>query len=143
MHSFLRKTFFFQRLFGCPTANFGPLSRGQPHSPNLNHCVLHSRPEGHQEPRNEVESLSLVEHLLGFEPGTLRFLLQHLNPLGHSPHDKMHRISEKAFKTINWLPVDQSVQQSLNVTVFKCVNNACPYYVKEVICFTRKNKFEK
>ena len=46
--------------------------------------------------------------------------------------DKMHHISEEDFKTINWLPVDQRVQQSLNVTVFKCVNNACPYYMKEV-----------
>ena len=33
-------------------ANFGPLSRGQPHSPNVNHCIfLHFRPEGHREPR--------------------------------------------------------------------------------------------
>ena len=42
--------------------------------------------------------------------------------------DKMHHISED-FKTINWLPVDQRVQQRLNVTVFKYVN-ACPYYMK-------------
>ena len=32
--------FCFQLLFGCPTTNFGPLSRGQPHHPNVNHCVL-------------------------------------------------------------------------------------------------------
>ena len=43
----------------------------------------------------------------------------------------MHHISED-FKTTNWLPVDQRVKQSLNVTVFKYVNNACPYYMKEV-----------
>ena len=43
--------------------------------------------------------------------------------------DKMH-ISEEDFKTINWLPVDQRVQQSLNVTVFKYVSQACPYYMK-------------
>ena len=42
------------------------------------------RPEGHREPRNEVESLSPAEHLAGFEPGTFRFLFQRLNPLGHS-----------------------------------------------------------
>ena len=24
---------------------------------------------------------------MGFEPGTFRFLLQRLNPLGHSPHN--------------------------------------------------------
>ena len=27
-------------LFGCPMANFGPLLRGQPHSPDVNHCVF-------------------------------------------------------------------------------------------------------
>ena len=41
------------------------------------------RPEGHREPRNEVGSPSLAEHLAGFEPGTFRFYSQHLNPLGH------------------------------------------------------------
>ena len=29
---------FFQLLFGCPTTNFGLLSSGQPHSPDVNHC---------------------------------------------------------------------------------------------------------
>ena len=28
---------FFKLLFGCPMANFGPLLRRQPHSPDLNH----------------------------------------------------------------------------------------------------------
>ena len=28
-----------QLLFCCPTTNFGPLSRGQPHSLDVNHCV--------------------------------------------------------------------------------------------------------
>ena len=72
-------------LFGCPTANFEPLSRGQPHSRYVSHCVLHIRPEGHQELRNEAEPLSPDKCPVGFEPGTFRFLLQHLNPLGHSP----------------------------------------------------------
>ena len=44
----------------------------------------------------------------------------------------MYHISEEDFKTINWLSLDQRVQQSLNVTVFKYVNDACPYYMKEV-----------
>ena len=39
---------------------------------------------------------------------------------------KMHYISEEDFKTINWLPVDQRVQQRLNVTVFKYVNKMHP-----------------
>ena len=46
--------------------------------------------------------------------------------------DKMHHISEEDFKTINWLPVDQRVQESLNITVFNYVNKACSYYMKEV-----------
>ena len=48
---------------GCVT----PLSRGQPHSPNVNHCILHIRLKGHLEPRKEVGSLSPAEHLVGFE----------------------------------------------------------------------------
>ena len=43
----------------------------------------------------------------------------------------MHHSSKEDFKTINWLPVDQRAQQSLNVTLFKYVNNLCPYYMEE------------
>ena len=88
-----RKKSFLQLLFGCPTANFGPLSRGQTHSPDVNHCVLRLRPEGHREPCSEVESLSPAERLVGFEPGTFRFLLQRSNPLGHSPGKIRTRIT--------------------------------------------------
>ena len=51
----------------------------------------------------------------------------------------MHHISED-FKTINWLPVDQRVHQSLNGTVFKYVNNACPYYMKEVFDYVLQGR---
>ena len=44
----------------------------------------------------------------------------------------MRHISEEDLKTINWLPFDQRVQQGVNATVFKYVNNASPYYMKEV-----------
>ena len=54
--------------------------------------------------------------------------------------DKMHYISEEDFKAINWLSVDQKVQQSLNVTVFKYVNNACPYYMKEVFEYASQGR---
>ena len=64
--------------------NFGPLSRGQPHSPDVNHCVLHFQPDGHWEPCNKVGSLRLAKHIVGFELGTFWFLLQCLNPLGYS-----------------------------------------------------------
>ena len=46
--------------------------------------------------------------------------------------EKFHHISEEDFKTVKWWPVDQRVQQSLNVTFFKYANDACPYYMKEV-----------
>ena len=48
------KLFFFQVLSGCPTANFGLLSRRQSRSADVNHCVIHIGPGGHQQPRNEV-----------------------------------------------------------------------------------------
>ena len=54
--------------FNCYLA--APLSRGQPHSPDVNHCILHFQPEGYREPHNEVGTLSLAERLVGFEPGT-------------------------------------------------------------------------
>ena len=54
--------------------------------------------------------------------------------------DKMHRISEEYFKTINWLPVEQRVQQSLDVTVFKYVNKARPYYMKEVFEYASQGR---
>ena len=56
-------------LFGCPTANFGPLSRGQPH------CVFQFRPEGHRERRSSKGWVpSPAERLVGVEPRTLRFI---------------------------------------------------------------------
>ena len=44
-------------------------------------CVLHTLPEGHQEPCNKVGSIRLAEHLVGFEPGTFWFWSQHFNSL--------------------------------------------------------------
>ena len=66
-------------------ANFGSLLWRQSHSPNSNNCNLHYltwRSPGAY--HNKVGSLSPVEHLVGFELGTFRFLLQCLNPIGHS-----------------------------------------------------------
>ena len=76
-HFFLMKSvflFIYYVLFGCPTANFGPLPRAQPHSPNLNHSVYVSfLPKGHWKPHNKIGSLNPAEHLVEFEPGTFRF----------------------------------------------------------------------
>ena len=52
----------------------------------------------------------------------------------------MHKCMIEDFKTITWLPVDQRVQRSLNVTVFKYVVKACPYYVKEVFEYASQGK---
>ena len=64
-------TFFW--LFGCPTANFGRLWRGQPHSPDNNHCIIQFQLEGYRKPRNVIGSLSPAEHLVGFKLGSFQF----------------------------------------------------------------------
>ena len=66
-------TVFFTAIWQCP--NFEPLSRGQPHSPDVNHFVLHIRTEGHRESRNEVGPLSLAVRLMGSEQGNLPILI--------------------------------------------------------------------
>ena len=76
--------YFFKLLFGCPTVNFGLLLKGQPYSPDFSHCVLHFWPKGHRKSNNEVGSLNLADCLVGFETGSVQFLLR-VNPLGHSP----------------------------------------------------------
>ena len=48
-------------------ANFGPLSKGQPHSPNVNHHIIQFQHEGHWELHKKVGFLSPVECLVGFE----------------------------------------------------------------------------
>ena len=48
-------------------ANFGPLSKGQPHSPNVNHHIIQFQHEGHWELHKKVGFQSPVECLVGFE----------------------------------------------------------------------------
>ena len=61
-------------------------------------ALLPIRPEGHQESRNEVQSWSPADRLVGFEPKTFRFWLQRLNPLGHFPVNL-----EKQIEKLDWL----------------------------------------
>ena len=61
-------------------------------------CILHIQPIGHRKPHNEVGSLSLVEHLVGFELGTFWFWSQHLNPLGHFPFYPYNTLKNENFK---------------------------------------------
>ena len=39
-HDDLFNTYLLSAMFGCPKTNFWSLSRGQPHSPDINHCVF-------------------------------------------------------------------------------------------------------
>ena len=62
---------------------------GHYHRDSLTHSMfitafIQILPGGYREPRNENGSLSPAEHLVGFEPGTLRLWLQRINPLCHS-----------------------------------------------------------
>ena len=78
---------FFYLLFGCPTANFGLLSRGQDHSPNVNYCVLSTfNMKAIRNHENEVGSLSPAKHLVGFEPGTLQFFHKTLTEKATLPY---------------------------------------------------------
>ena len=66
-------------LFDYPRGNFGLLSRGQPHSPNVNLCVIRVSTRW---PPEAVGFLSPVKHLAGFKPGTFGFYSQRLNSIG-------------------------------------------------------------
>ena len=52
----------------------------------------------------------------------------------------MHHIFEEDLRTIYWLPDDHRVQQSLNVTVFKYVNNACPSFMKKIFEYVSQGR---
>ena len=80
------KIFFFNCYLAAPRPTLGHYRGGSLTHTMLITCVLHIRPEGNREPRNEVGSLSPAEHLVGFEPGIFPFWWQRLDPLGHSLH---------------------------------------------------------
>ena len=44
----------------------------------------------------------------------------------------MTHVSNKEFKTLNWLPVTERFNQRIDSIVFKQVNNQCPNYLNEV-----------
>ena len=46
--------------------------------------------------------------------------------------DKMTHISKNEFETLNWLPVKDRFNQSINSTVFKYFTKQCPSYLHEV-----------
>ena len=72
-------------LLGYPMANFGPLSRGQPHYPNVNHYIFN--------PYFDPKVRSFVTWLdpkvggvhIGVRIGIRPLRSQRFDPLGHSP----------------------------------------------------------
>ena len=77
--------FFFNCYLTVPWPTLGRSQMDSLTNPMLITVFVHIRPDSHRVPRNEVGSLSPAERLADFEPGTFRFLLQRLDPLGHSP----------------------------------------------------------
>ena len=77
--------FFFKCYLAVPWPTLGHSQGDSLTNPMLITAFVHIQPTGQREPRNEVGSLSPAKCLAGFELGTFRFLLQCLNPLGHSP----------------------------------------------------------
>ena len=67
--------------FCCPLVNFGPLSREQVHSPDVNNCVLSVWLKRQREPRDWVGSVSPAVRLMGFKPVT-SIHSQRFNSLG-------------------------------------------------------------
>ena len=67
------KMYNFLTVIWLTTAKFGPLSWQKLHTPDINHCLYIFGPK------------VAGSCVMGFEPGTFRFLLQRLNPFGHSP----------------------------------------------------------
>ena len=49
--------------------------------------------------------------------------------------DKMHYISKKEFRLINWLPTCKRVNQRINTITYNFLNNICPYYLNLVFKF--------
>ena len=45
----------------------------------------------------------------------------------------MHRVSEKDFKLIHWLPTSQRVDQCINTITYNFVNSTCPYYLIKML----------
>ena len=60
--------------------------------------------------------------------------------------DKMHHISEKEFRLINWLPTSKRIEQCINTVTYNFLNNICPYYLNDIAPHCRigaRNNFSK
>ena len=63
--------------------------------------------------------------------------------------DKMHYISKKEFRLINWLPTCKRINQRINTITYNFLNNICLYYLNLVFEFAEhimadaRNNFAK
>ena len=64
---------FFNCYLAAPRPTLGHYLGGSLTYPMLITTFLHIRPDGHQEPRSDVASLSPIERLAWFESGTFQF----------------------------------------------------------------------
>ena len=78
--------YFLNSYLAAPRPTLGHYREDSFTNPTLITAFLQLWPEGHREPRSEVGSLSHGQAPSGIEQGAMPFLLQRLNPLGHSYH---------------------------------------------------------
>ena len=98
-----------------------------------------------QKSSTEGSAMLLFSHILimPVQPGTLismRKLKKKKKRQNKCIHfrlklDKMHYISKKEFRLINWLPTCKRVNQRINTITYNFLNNICPYYLNLVFKF--------
>ena len=85
--------YFFNCYLATPQPTLAHYWRNSLTHPLLITVFSHIQPKDHEEPQNKVVSLSPDERIVGFEPRTFWFWLQHLNPLRHFPHLTLFQLS--------------------------------------------------
>ena len=98
-----------------------------------------------QKSSTEGSAMLLFSHILimPVQPGTLismRKLKKKKKRQNKCIHfrlklDKMHYISKKEFRLINWLPTCKRVNQRINTITYNFLNNICPYHLNLVFKF--------
>ena len=93
--------FFFNCYLTVPRPTLGHSQEDSLTNPMLITVFVQVWTEAHWEPHNKVGYLSPAKHPAGFEPGTFRFWLKHLNPLGHSPWVITHKMFDAGTKLLS------------------------------------------
>ena len=87
----------------------------------------------------ECSAMLLFSHIfiMSVQPGTLitKKIMQNKYIHFCLKLDKMHYISEKQFRLINWFPPGETIDQCINTTTYNYANNTCPYYLNDIFEF--------